>query len=1365
MALVSKVFDSITDPSLRAVLQEEAHSQVKQVLKDTALYSRYALLPNAANTLERYAIPHNPFSTKLHTHAAAKALENDLYRTASYLLPKERVSFLFMKPSKMQYFRRRGDTDTFINADMVAKDLARYPLDTIYPHLPEITTKMAFIGDSLHYFQPEVLEHIFTSSPQLETLLATIVLPPEATLKLKSLYPEIYTLHYMPQKFLYKPGGLSGGEYEHDYKDLAWLKIGHVTTSSMCLTVDRVESKAANHLLLIRRGRLKLSCYRSYDTPEPLVVVPKIFLPPKYNAQKPITKTKANSWILYVKSAGEPKIRDVWAKLRQTIANSELNQYEPAELLLLTNYFYVLGKLDSITSFETLLGDNILKRLFRPAIAKIQEIKHWVTGPTAFMQLYKALQLVDVDFTFEVTRSWETELKAQPEPELPKDAIDALVESLIGINYADTPVADTESSHQQERRPQPHPTLPQPLQQTKCPEDAEEPTPPTHEASETKEMPKDHKQHPQPTPEAGQEASSPEPTTNQEQEPSTSHDLPWKAWLKLLRGLGFQGDLEQSDIEGDLIYPVKHIRQLPVEEFNGPITATLRKMNRMPCRYSPDIERAAAFARDVMSNKTGAILPKQSHEWKTTLKRKCKLAPRQTLISVIHGAGGSGKSRALQEYMRNNRDDPIVTILPTNELRADWKAKLPAHDPDMFMTFENALLIPKGNVVIMDDYTKLPRGYIEAYVQNSPMLDLLILTGDPRQSEHFESVEGNTINDLSPSPVVFSAYSRYYINATHRNNQDLANALGVYSEKKGKTRVSVSNHIEDGRHTLVPSQIKQRNYVSMGRKTSTYAGCQGITASRVQIIVDNDTAKCSHQVLYTAFSRAADEIHFCNTMTDEKQFWAKVKCTPYLQAILNLTKEHSLPDPKPEPDEPLEPKAPLTHIAVENVLPLVEEITEPLPEKHEREIYSESTGHSNCIQTENEFIQAFQHQQAKDETLFWATIEKRIVTSTPEANWTEFKTKRPLGDILWLAYKEAMCLPAEPIKFDPELWWKCADEVQNKYLQKPLHMIKNGILRQSPDFGERHIALFLKSQWVKKNEKIGTINVKAGQTIAAFYQSTVMIFGTMARYMRRVREKFCPKNVLINCEIDQPTASKWVDTHWKFDKLAYTNDFEAYDQSQDGAMLQFEVMKARHHDLPADLIESYIELKLNAKIFLGTLGIMRLTGEGPTFDANTECNIAYTHARFHIPKGTAQLYAGDDCALNCEPIERESFKPLAGQFTLKSKPVTIKQGKGSWPEFCGNIITPYGYLKHPRKTWAALHKAKLQGKDELKKTATAYALDVLPTYELGDAIHDIFTDNELTFHYQTIRTLHTDAHTQVFANHDAIFGEEGLFSS
>nr|UCU83254.1 replicase [Bamboo mosaic virus]UCU83264.1 replicase [Bamboo mosaic virus]UCU83269.1 replicase [Bamboo mosaic virus]UCU83274.1 replicase [Bamboo mosaic virus] len=1365
MALVAKVFDSITDPSLRAVLQEEAHTQVKQTLKDTALYSRYALLPAAANTLERYAIPHNPFSTKLHTHAAAKALENDLYKTASYLLPKERVTFLFMKPSKMQYFRRRGDSDTFVNADLVAKDLARYPLDTIYPHLPEIQTKMAFIGDSLHYFQPEVLEHIFASSPKLETLLATIVLPPEATRRLKSLYPEIYTLHYMPDKFLYKPGGLSGGEYEHDYKDLAWLHIGHVSTPTMCLTVDRVESKAANHLLLIRRGRLKLNMYRSYDTPEPMVVVPRVFLPPKYNAQKPISKTKANSWILYVKSAGEPKIRDVWAKLRQTISNAELNQYEPAELLLLTNYFYILGKLDSITSFDTLLSDNILKRLFRPAIAKLQELKHWITGPTAFMQLYKALQLIDVDFTFEVTKNWNERKPEEKEPELPKDAIDSLIESLVGISYADSP---TEDAHGPQVKPTPQQEtneLPKPLRQLVHLEDAETATQDLTDQARGLTTPQEADQEVKSPETTGSEVAAPEKAEAKESAQETSRPLPWKAWLKLLQGLGFQGDQEQLDTENDLIYPIKHIRQLPVEEFKGPINQTLRKMNRLPCKYLPDIERAAAFARDVMSNKTGAILPKQSHEWKTTLKRKCKLSPRSTLLSVIHGAGGSGKSRALQDYMKTNPEDPIVTVLPTNELRADWKAKLPAHDPDMFMTFENALLVPKGNVVIMDDYTKLPRGYIEAYVQNAPMLDLLILTGDPRQSEHFESNEGNTINDLSPSPMVFSAYSRYYINATHRNNKDLANALGVYSEKQGKTRVTVSNHIEDGRHTLVPSQIKQRNYVSMGRKTSTYAGCQGITAPRVQIIVDNDTAKCSNQVLYTAFSRAADEIHFCNTMTDEKQFWAKVKCTPYLQAILNLTKEHSLPEPKPESDEPIEPKAPITHIAVENVVPLVEEITEPLPEKHEREIFSESTGHSNCIQTENEFIQAFQHQQAKDETLFWATIEKRIVTSTPDANWTEFKTKRPLGDILWLAYKEAMGLPAEPIKFDPDLWWKCADEVQNKYLQKPLHMIKNGILRQSPDFGERHIALFLKSQWVKKNEKIGRVEVKAGQTIAAFYQSTVMLFGTMARYMRRVRERFCPKNILINCEIDQPTASKWVDSHWKFNTLAYTNDFEAYDQSQDGAMLQFEVMKARHHDLPADLIESYIELKLNAKIFLGTLGIMRLTGEGPTFDANTECNIAYTHARFHIPKGTAQLYAGDDCALNCEPIERESFKPLAGQFTLKSKPVTIKQGKGSWPEFCGNIITPYGYLKHPRKTWAALHKSKLQGKDELKKTATAYALDILPTYELGDAIHDIFTDNELTFHYQTVRTLITDAHTKVFANHDSIFGEEGLFSS
>ncbi|PNR56143.1 hypothetical protein LA07_16275, partial [Xanthomonas oryzae pv. oryzae] len=67
-------------------------------------------------------------------------------------------------------------------------------------------------------------------------------------------------------------------------------------------------------------------------------------------------------------------------------------------------------------------------------------------------------------------------------------------------------------------------------------------------------------------------------------------------------------------------------------------------------------------------------------------------------------------------------------------------------------------------------------------------------------------------------------------------------------------------------------------------------------------------------------------------------------------------------------------------------------------------------------------------------------------------------------------------------------------EVQSKYLSKSKCNLINGTVRQSPDFDENKIMVFLKSQWVTKVEKLGLPKIKPGQTIAAFYQQTVMLF-------------------------------------------------------------------------------------------------------------------------------------------------------------------------------------------------------------------------------------------------------------------------------
>jgi len=73
-----------------------------------------------------------------------------------------------------------------------------------------------------------------------------------------------------------------------------------------------------------------------------------------------------------------------------------------------------------------------------------------------------------------------------------------------------------------------------------------------------------------------------------------------------------------------------------------------------------------------------------------------------------------------------------------------------------------------------------------------------------------------------------------------------------------------------------------------------------------------------------------------------------------------------------------------------------------------------------------------------------------------------------------------------------------------------------------------------------------------------------------------------------------------------------------YDQSQGGECLNFELMLCKYAGVPAQELHFYSTLKQCSKVYKGTLKIMRLSGEGPTFDFNTFCNIAYHHTKYFV---------------------------------------------------------------------------------------------------------------------------------------------------
>ncbi|QCY52829.1 RNA-dependent RNA polymerase [Euonymus yellow mottle associated virus] len=1341
MSAIRNVFDKFSDPSVRAALQEENYRSVRNSLNANRVVNPYALKPEVADELEDLGIATNPFAVDLHPHAGVKAIENKLLETVGRLIPKSKpVTFLFLKTSKRNQLRRNPKIkDIFLNQHIEPRDACRYNPKTLVKDLCKIETEVAYISDTVHFFEPKQVADIFMNSETLETLYATMVLPPEAAHKQPSNYPLLYQLNYQFDGFQYIPGKHGGGAYHHEFKQLEWLKMGAISAvaqvpsraagkfTNVEITCQFLETLGANHLCVFRRGKWSTPRVRTFCCDDK-VILPAIFHPQEKNSTKPLCKKIAMQMYLYCKSIKEVTLRDLFAKIRQLLKTVELALYSPVELTHICNYFYFIAHLDACNCYQDILSLNIIEKWTLPIKARIGALWERLTGASKFNQLLKLLEWQTFSYSLQVkdvsviTHPPDWTINPQEDPG----------------SYSDSDSEDEE--HAERRRKARKREIPTLLNPDSTAADVIEYLESTHAttntskdvASSSTDGSLSHRlTHSQTAPpQKSKEASAPRP---------------WDTWAPILEGLGFKDLDDQFDSEHQLIMPITNIKKMDKDGFPEGVSKTLRdklkSINREPVTTILDIKRASAFGSDVKNRRIGALLKQQSPEWAAGFALKTETIRGSISVIVIHGAGGSGKSQFLQEYLRtkDRKFDGITIVLPTNELRLDWEAKVPRLSRTLFKTFEKALIQPCANVVIFDDYTKLPAGYIEAYAASHSAASLLILTGDPRQSWHHEDNTQALTYHLEPASKVFSNLCRYYINATHRNCKEIANTLGVYSSCESPASITMSSQFVDERPILVPSMIKKTSLSELGRKAYTYAGCQGLTTPSIQIVLDDHTPLCSSEVMYTALSRAVDKIHFVNSGPNAQDYWIKLDSTPYLKTFIEHVREQQMITAMAREDPPAECST-KTHLPVETEKEVLGDLTEELPDKFERELFDKEHGHTNCVQTEDSLVQLFAHQQAKDEALLWKTIDARIRTSDPEANKKELLNKKDIGDILFLNFKRAMNLPNDPVTFVPELWLSCSTEVSNTYLSKPIAMLVNGSLRQSPDFDANAISLFLKSQWVKKTEKLGALKIKAGQTIASFMQETVMLYGTMARYLRRMREIYNPRRILINCETDVSDVSTWVRENWDFSRPAFANDFTAFDQSQDGAMLQFEVIKAKFFNVPEEIIEGYIFVKTHAKIFLGTLAIMRLTGEGPTFDANTECAIAYHHTKYFVPDDVHGLYAGDDTAQDAPPIPKPSFKMIEDRLELKSKELIFSQKQGHWAEFCGWLITPHGIIKDPLKLYSSMVLAEKIGK--VAECKTSYALDLRLAYSLGDTIQEVLSSDQLKMHQLAVRKIH-----------------------
>ena len=76
-----------------------------------------------------------------------------------------------------------------------------------------------------------------------------------------------------------------------------------------------------------------------------------------------------------------------------------ISRISPNQIVHMMNYFFLIGKLDSVNTFEDVLSGSAVRRTFKPVIVWWQHFKQKLFGENDFLKLMKAVQWKPIDLT------------------------------------------------------------------------------------------------------------------------------------------------------------------------------------------------------------------------------------------------------------------------------------------------------------------------------------------------------------------------------------------------------------------------------------------------------------------------------------------------------------------------------------------------------------------------------------------------------------------------------------------------------------------------------------------------------------------------------------------------------------------------------------------------------------------------------------------------------------------------------------------------------------------------------------------------------------------------------------------------------
>jgi len=729
-------------------------------------------------------------------------------------------------------------------------------------------------------------------------------------------------------------------------------------------------------------------------------------------------------------------------------------------------------------------------------------------------------------------------------------------------------------------------------------------------------------------------------------------------------------------------------------------------------------------------------------------------------------------------------------------------------------TFENALFHSSG-LVIIDEITKYPPGYVDMLLLLDTKCTHVIVLGDPTQNAWHEPNANCILNDgvVSSEAEHFSTYAGHFGVGTRRLCQKVAGFLGIPTvSNDSRSGFLVRKTPMEGWTRIVPSQRMVDDCITLKAvQAFTSSGSQGRTFPKVNIIINSIVLKnAGYASLWTALTRSRGDVCLVFDFEPTRNNLAYVQAQPLLRELYRLrllpdrspvvcpqdwvnmmpnvhavrhkrvlpnlewTNMHLIPRERlclstsggrsalPPVDLAAESKAYYSHLR--EVVAPEPVVVEPEPRFHNakahlpranqesflefmragvRERFDRELKGSNYFSNQHPdlpqrlpgvnkkfklspfgkrdkatfdpiYLNAFHKMKDGDETTFAAAIKKRITLKTPQQNLADFERSSEVSQALYDSLLDLLQLPKDfNVPWDQaDFERKIVENEQNRLATKTLSQLNAARPRSQPEWEAHVVNIIMKSEIKAKLESMHG-DAKAGQTLAVFADECLFYLGPLCRYLVDRILALCPPNILIYLKCSPRKLDSFVRRFWR-DVLSGTNDFTAFDQGQDGAMLGMEMRLLEAFNTPQPMLDYYMWIKTHLRSWLGSFGIMRFTGEFCTFLFNTLGNMAIGNLRFNL-RGQVCLFGGDDSAFNFVPIERPDWSYWSSKLTLQFKlEVTDRPAFVSWR------LTKHGIFKSPTLLLSRLIFHRSMG--SIHRVVLSYFHEFAFAYRLSDIL-------------------------------------------